>query len=140
MAENEWSSAEKTVKGLTESLLGVLEWSWEGRFGAALAQFTAADTDKVIGLIRPHFVSMWDSSIIAEAGPRITDFCAQLGGLRSGQLLFASDPDQDILLFGAWWPWGNGQTISIRIIPAAKNLEESDKQAFTEQFKAWFGM
>jgi hypothetical protein len=70
------------------------------------------------------FSNVWDSSNIREA-PDIVKMCSnRFGGLRSGQLLFTTGPSQDVFICGAWWPWGDGRTISLRIASPAKKLED----------------
>lgn len=65
---------------------------------------------------------------------------SNLGGLMSGQLLFTSDPNQDAFIFCAWWPWGDGKTISIRVVPSYEKLLDSEKTKQTQLFKDWFGI
>jgi hypothetical protein len=55
-------------------------------------------------------------------------------------LLFTSDPKRDALIFCAWWPWGDGKTISIRIAPFFKKLSDSETAAKIQLFKGWFGV
>jgi len=35
-------------------------------------------------------------------------------GLQSGQFIFTSQVN-DVILFAAWWPWGSGDKVSVRI-------------------------
>jgi hypothetical protein len=37
------------------------------------------------------------------------------GGLRAAQLLFWGGGDDAPGVFGLWWPWGDGTTVSLRI-------------------------
>jgi hypothetical protein len=62
------------------------------------------------------------------------------GGLRPGQLLFTSDPNREAFIFCAWWPWGGGETISIRIAPSFKKISDSEKAEKIQLFKEWFGI
>ena len=61
------------------------------------------------------------------------------GGIMPGQLLFTSDPDGEALVFCAWWPWGNGETISIRLAPFYLK-PDSDKSQGARRLKEWFGI
>jgi len=40
----------------------------------------------------------------------------------------------------AWWPWGNGETISIRVAPFLGKLPEPQRIERINLFKGWFGM
>jgi hypothetical protein len=65
---------------------------------------------------------------------------SHLGGLMPGQLLFTSDPNQDALIFCAWWPWGDGKTISIRVGLYYMKLSDSEKAEQINHLKGWFGV
>jgi hypothetical protein len=140
MTGNEWSDIENIVKGLVGDLKEALTWSWEDRFQATLAEFPASDKDRVLRLLEPRFDSLWDAASISEAPPRIYEICQKYGGLRSGQLLLATDPGKDILILGAWWPWGNQKTISLRVIPVDSDTPAPDFDEFIGLFKGWFGL
>ena len=137
MGENEWSDIERTIKDLVNDLRGVLSWTWEDRFGAALAQFSANDKDWILELLKPLFSSLWDAVNLSQAPPRVVKAIQEYGGLRAGQLLLTTDADSKILLLGAWWPWGNQKTISLRLIPTALKLSDSDMEKFQELLKEW---
>ena len=117
------SDLEKISRKLLSASRGVLSWKWDQRFEALLAEFSADKRDEFRSILERDFSNVWDSSNIREA-PDIVKMCNnRFGGLRSGQLLFTTDPSQDVFICGAWWPWGDGRTISLRIASPAKKLE-----------------
>ncbi|MGA9178952.1 MAG: hypothetical protein WBZ05_17050 [Desulfobacterales bacterium] len=117
------SDLEKISRKLLSASRGVLSWKWDQRFEAFLAEFSADKRDEFRSILERDFSNVWDSSNIREA-PDIVKMCNNnFGGLRSGQLLFTTDPSQDVFICGAWWPWGDGRTISLRIASPAKKLE-----------------
>ena len=63
-----------------------------------------------------------------------------LGGLMAGQILFTSDPNRGVVLFCAWWPWGNGEKISIRVGLWSKNLSDAEYAENLQQLKVCFGL
>jgi hypothetical protein len=63
-----------------------------------------------------------------------------LGGLMAGQILFTSDPNRGVVLFCAWWPWGNGEKISIRIGLWSKQLTDAEYAENLQQLKVCFGL
>jgi hypothetical protein len=117
---------DNVCRRLREAFEDVLTWKWDGRFGAALAEFPAEDKEKVLRILEIFLVSRWDSVTIGEAPKSVQQIKTHFGGLMSGQLLLLSDPNQDAmilllsdpnqdaLIYCAWWPWGNGKTIQIR--------------------------
>lgn len=134
------SDFENVCRELLSAFQGVLSWQWESRFEVALAEFSLNDKDKVRAILERYLNIAWDSSSIGRAPDNVQKIASYLGGLRSGQLLFTSDPNQDAFIFGAWWPWGDGQTISIRIAPSDKRLSDSEMAELIKQFKGWCGL
>ncbi len=127
-------------EAIVSAAQGVLQWSFDGRFRASSATFATADQDSVRALLERGFVSCWTSKTIARAPDRARELCAKTGGLRPGQLLFGANAESDPILFGLWWPWGNGTTISIRILFSARTLDQPAKAALLAEFKDWFGL
>jgi hypothetical protein len=122
------SDLEKVTRELLSSSWGLFSWKWDNRFEAFLAEFSADKGDEFRSILERDFSKVWNSSNIIEA-PDIVEMCNNIfGGLQSGQLLFITDPSQDFLICGAWWPWGNGETISLRIVTLYReeNAESAD--------------
>jgi hypothetical protein len=109
------SDLEKISKELLSASWEFLSWRWDPRFEALLTEFTVDKKDEFREILERDFSNVWDRSNIREA-PDIVQVCNNnFGGLRSGQLLFTTDPRQDVFICGAWWPWDDGRTISLRI-------------------------
>jgi hypothetical protein len=120
------SDLEKVSRELLTASWGIFSWKWDHRFEAFLAEFSADHGDEFRAILERDFSKVWDSSIIREA-PDIVKICDNnFGGLRSGQLLFTTDPSQDVIVCGAWWPWSDGKTISLRIASPAKELQHEE--------------
>ena len=89
-------------------------WSWDSRFVALASTFTVpyeAQAKKAASTALP---AEYTSSTIASAPHELRDLATRTGGLRSGQLLLAGGPIGGLTAFGLWWPWGDGETISMR--------------------------
>jgi len=134
------SDFENACREILSAFQEVLSWQWESRFETALAEFSLNDKDKVRTILERYLNIVWDSSSIGKAPDNVQKIASYIGGLRSGQLLFTSDPNQDAFIFGAWWPWGDGQTISIRIAPSDKRLSDPEMAELIKQFKGWCGL
>ena len=114
------SDLEKICRELLSASWGVFSWRWDHRFEALLAEFSVDKKDEFRAILERDFSNVWDRSNIREA-PDIVQMCSNnFGGLRSGQLLFTTDQSQDVFICGAWWPWGDKKTISLRIASPAK--------------------
>lgn len=105
-----------------------------------MAQFDIDDRDRVRAILDKYLDFAWDISNILEAPDTVQAVNSGLGNLREGQMLMSSDTDRDACILCAWWPWGNGKTISIRIIPTCKRLTYSEREEVKEVFKSWFGI
>jgi hypothetical protein len=64
----------------------------------------------------------------------------QLGGIRPSQLLFSSDLNQGAFIFCAWWPWADGNTISIRVAPYAAQLTAEDASRLMAELRKFAGI
>jgi len=42
------------------------------------------------------------------------------------------------MAYGAWWPWGDGKTISLRIGLVTDKVPERAREEFFKEFSGWF--
>lgn len=140
MSDPNQPDIERVGKGLQSAFEGTMSWEWDSRFETVLAKFSVDESDGVRAVLERDLSAVWDSSNIGEAPANVRTISNRLNGLASGQLLFTSDPDQDAVVFCAWWPWGDGKTISIRVAPAYKGLSGSNAPEQTKLFRGWFGV
>jgi len=131
---------ENVSRELVITFQKILSWKWDSYFDTLLAEFDVGDKDNIRVLLERFFGRTWDGSNIGKAPDLVQMINSHLGGLRPGQLLFTSDPSQDAIIFGAWWPWGNGKTVSIRIAPYYRKLSDSEKAEQVKRFKDGLGI
>ena len=115
-------------------------WQWDDRLGAALVVFGEAQAAKMLTLLRQVFPEHWDANTIKSAGNNVSDIVRNLGGLKKNQIIFATDPNQKTFLYGAWWPWGDGKQISLRVFFACANAHDPEKTQIANAFRQWFGL
>jgi hypothetical protein len=136
--------ADEELKNLCEALFretqGVLTWSWDDQFLCVLAAFSVGDKDKVLEVLGHSMIAKWDASNIQEAPEPVVELAEDMGGIRSGQLLFTTDASKKVFVFGAWWPWRDGQTISLRVGPYSEELSESESDDWVASFRVCFGL
>ena len=131
------SNIESICRQLFDEFRGILSWKWDDRTGTILAEFSA-DKEKDIRAILEKFLTIsFDSSTINTAPQIVQTLDNHLGGLRPTQLLFCSHPSHDAFVFCAWWPWGNGMTISLRIAALDANLSKPEANKLVELLKVW---
>jgi hypothetical protein len=134
------SEVEIQCKELLSAFQGTLSWKWDSRFETVLAEFGADLRENIRAILNRCLTLAWDASNIGGAPAIVQAINRHLGGLRPGQLLFTSDPNRDAFIYCAWWPWGNGKTISIRIAPSYKKSLDSQKAEGIQHLKGWFGI
>ena len=87
-----------------------------------MAQVSVKEKDAVKKILINYLGTAWDSVTIKKAPESEQRILERLGGMMSGQLFYTAGLPENGIVFCAWWPWGNGQTISIRL---GTNLENS---------------
>jgi len=124
---------ETLAKTTAAAFAGVLAWKWDGRFQAVVAQFDLSAQEKVRAVLGRHLGQSWDAQTVSTAPAPIKQACAAMGGLQNGQLAFASGTEAPFL-YGAWWPWDNGRTVSLRLAARPAAGDDEAPSAFKECF------
>lgn len=127
-------------RALSAACQDVICWSWDERFSAALATFDVTEKNKIENIIETHLTQTWDNASISDAPEIVVRASENYGGLQSGQLIFTTSVDHGPFLIGLWWPWGNGETISIRIVPNYTKLSEQEATEQLREFKTCFSV
>jgi hypothetical protein len=140
MPKPDKSKLEKDCEEILNAFQGILSWKWDSRFDTVLAEFSAEDKENIRAILDKYLKITWNHSNIRNAPAVVKKINSHLGKLRSGQLLFTSDPNRDVVIFCAWWPWGDGKTISLRIASSCKELSASKKAGKNQRTKRWFGL
>ncbi len=91
-------------------------WKWDGRLVALECAFDKAVEAQARSSLAPLLPASWTSATLSTAPASYKAVAARTGGMRAGQLLFASQADDAALgAFGLWWPWSNGALVTLRI-------------------------
>jgi hypothetical protein len=107
---------EKICNRIFSECVSLVTWNWDDRYQAVLSEFPADQEEEVMSVLEKYFDACWDEETIDYAPGKIRSVAKDLGDIRQGQRLFSSDPNQDSLLLGAFWPWKNGKKISLRML------------------------
>ena len=116
MAVHNAYDIEKICSKIYSECNSLVTWNWDDRYQAVLSEFPAEQEKEVMSVLEKHFDSCWDEETIDFAPGKIRSVARELGNVHHGQRLFSSDPNQDALLLGAYWPWQNGKRISLRML------------------------
>lgn len=90
-------------------------WSYDSRFQCVASSFDASAAPRARALVATLLPHEWTSGTIAGAPPMIAGIAERTGGLRAAQIVFGAEPQGGLVPYGLWWPWEEGQTISLRI-------------------------
>ena len=118
------SELKKISQELLAEFKGVLSWKWDDRFDSFLAEFPAESKDEISAILERHLSRKWDKKTIRQAPDSLREDAGMFGDLRAEQLLFTTDPEGNLLIMAAWWPWGDGEVISVRIASPDPHAEE----------------
>ena len=113
------------------------QWCWDEKFNTALVVFDKCDRDVIYIPITQEFDTQWDFTTIEKSPPRFYTYFNRVFGVVPGQKVFTSTNASGTILFAVWWPWGDGEKISLRV-----GLHEDDKIADPDRLKEslynWF--
>ena len=140
MSDLNRSDTENVCQELFGAFQGILSWGWDSRFQTVLAEFGADNEDFVRETLERHFSFTWHTGNIGQSPDTLRFVNTRLGGLREDQLFFTSEPTLEGFVFCAWWPWGDGKTISIRVSPFYYKLNEFQMVELIKKLKHWFGI
>ncbi|MDH5737767.1 MAG: hypothetical protein OEZ23_05620 [Gammaproteobacteria bacterium] len=132
--------AEDICTGITRETGEHLYWQWDNRFDTALAQFNITDESVIRAVLDRYLSVQWDSSAANSAPVNIQNVLSRLGGLKGGQLFWTSSAEADEYVYCAWWPWGNGEKISIRLAPAWLHTQNETPENDVHMVMRWFGI
>jgi hypothetical protein len=90
-------------------------WSWDSRFICVASTFTMEFETQAQKSALDALPAQYTQATLASASSRLREVAQRTGGLRPGQFLMAHGPIGGLTAFGLWWPWGDGETISMRV-------------------------
>jgi len=116
----------------------MVEWEWDSKFRTIQTRIGKQEEEKMFALLKETFQSNWNYKIIKKAPESITKIVDTLGGLKEGQYLFFSDPELDIMIYAAWWPWAAREWFSIRLGLIVENISDEEYIELRRLFQTWF--
>ncbi len=76
----------------------------------------------------------WTATTIVRGPQQLRDVVDRCGGVRQGQLVLSTGPVSGLLVFGLWWPWGDAETVSLRLGLADVDPSREPAQRFRDVF------
>jgi hypothetical protein len=96
-------------------------WQWDKIREMAFLALEKEDAELVFFPLFKEFNHHWDFASNGDSDTVVAPRINSEFGLMPGQAFFSSRPICDLILFVAWWPWGQDDKISMRVglIPAS---------------------
>ncbi len=104
-----------TTDALRESLSDRIQWQWDKHHQALLAEFSVDHEQHVYLTLLQHFPVHFDKKTIKQASPELKHQAGKFAQLSKEQQLLVSESQGQSEVMVAWWPWGHGATVSVRI-------------------------
>lgn len=104
-----------TTEALRESLSDQIQWQWDKHHQALLAEFSVDHEQHVYLTLRQYFPINFDKKSIKQSTPELRHKAGKFAELTKSQQLLICENNEHKEVMVAWWPWGHGATISVRI-------------------------
>lgn len=115
-------------------------WRWDKEFNLALTVIDRKDEIMVELPLTLEFSHKWDFTTINDADAYIRDFFQAGFGVVPGQKVFTMDPFQGVVLYAAWWPWGDDERISLRLGLVSVSGEQLAKTDVKQLICRWLNL
>lgn len=109
-------------------------FSWDSRLNCVASSFSTELEADARAAVAKAFKFQWTARTLRTAADVVQEIADQVGGLRQDQILVATEPNDSIMSYGLWWPWGDDVTISFRI-----GLSGMSAIRYEDDFRELFG-
>ena len=110
-------------------------FSWDSRLMCVASSFSVDLENEARAAVTRVFRFQWNARTIRTSPELVQEIGEQVGGLRSDQILVATEPNEALMAYGLWWPWGDDVTISFRI-----GMSGLSSTRYEEDFRELFGV
>ena len=115
-------------------------WRWDKEFNLALTVIDRQDEIMIELPLTLEFAHKWDFATINDAEAPICEFFQSGFGVVPGQKVFTTDPVDGIVLFAAWWPWGDDERISLRLGLLSLSEKQLDAAEVKKLICGWLNL
>lgn len=93
-----------------------LEWEWDAKHQVILTHFARNFAQDILTVVERNLPDTWHNKNIKKAPKALREQLSPYGKLSTEQkILTMSATDESPGLIVIWWPWGHGNTYSLRI-------------------------
>jgi hypothetical protein len=113
-------------------------WSWDPRLFCVTSSFTTEQEPAARKATQIALQNEWTAATLARSPQALRDVVERAGGIRQGQLALSTGPLNGLLAYGLWWPWGDGETVSLRVGLADVDPNREPYHRFRDVFGVTF--
>ena len=99
--------------------------------------FDKGDRDVVYIPLTQEFDTQWDFKSVDNSPAPFYSYLKSVFGIIPGQKIFTSTDGTGTMLFAVWWPWGDGNKISLRV-GLYNDSDTNHLEYFKESLSKWF--
>jgi len=140
MPRNDLDALKRICQRISLNIPTNCPWRWDKEFNLALTVIDRKDEIMVELPMTLEFSHKWDFTSIHEADEPIRDFFQAGLGLVPGQKVFTMDPVNGVVLYAAWWPWGDDERISVRLGMVAVSGEKLENRDIKALICRWLNL
>jgi oxalate decarboxylase/phosphoglucose isomerase-like protein (cupin superfamily) len=102
-------------KDVIEALSSMVKWKYDDFHKVMLAEFSVDKQDQVLFTLQQVLPINWDVKTIKKAPNEVKHYAGIFSKLVKQQRLFSTNIERHPIVMVAWWPWGHGATVSVRL-------------------------
>ncbi|MDU0354335.1 hypothetical protein RS130_10685 [Paraglaciecola aquimarina] len=102
-------------KDIIEALSPLVKWKYDDFHKVMLAEFSVDKEEQVQFVLQQVLPNSWDAKSIKKAPGQVKHYAGSFSKLIRQQKLFSADLESHPQVMVAWWPWGHGATVSVRV-------------------------
>ncbi|WP_293747104.1 hypothetical protein [uncultured Paraglaciecola sp.] len=102
-------------KDVIEALSSIVKWKYDDFHKVMLAEFSVDKQDQVLFTLQQVLPVSWDINTIKKAPGEVKHYAGSFSKLVKQQKLFSTSVERHPKVMAAWWPWGHGATVSVRL-------------------------
>ena len=95
--------------------LSMVKWKYDDFHNVLLAEFSVDKQDQVLFSLQQVLPVSWDVKTIKKAPDEVAHYAGTFSKLVKQQKLFSANLERQPKVMAAWWPWGHGATVSVRL-------------------------
>ncbi len=124
-------------KEIIDALSPLVKWKYDDFHKVMLAEFSVDKEQQVMLTLQQLLPNSWTAKTIKKAPAEIKHYAGAFAKLTKNQQLLSASVESRPHVMVAWWPWGHGATISVRVF-ATNTAPYVEKRGFFSKFSNIF--